>query len=107
MTMEGPREACLSRHQERLVDRDPKMDMLWWCDGERQKKSDLRLTTPLKNATARGRNGPATTLTIDTALAVVLGTRWGAGGSIVCRWCGERDRVTSEAGCGDATIKRI
>ena len=39
-----------------------------------------------------------------TALAMVLGTRWGAGKSIVCQWCGERDQLTPEVGAEDAKI---
>ena len=83
------------------------MDVLWWREVERcgnKKTSDLRLTTPLKNEATRGRNGVATPLTMHTALAMVLGTRWGTGGSMVCRFGGERDRFSPEVGADDAKI---
>ena len=86
------------------------MDVLWWREVEHcgnKKKSDLRLTTPLKNEATRGRNGVATPLTMHTALAMVLGTRWGAGGSMVCRCGGERDRFPLKVGAEDATINRM
>lgn len=76
---EEPRVVWPSRRAQRFADREAQMDVLWWREVEH----------------------------MHTALAMVLGTRWGAGGSMVCRCGGERDRFSLKVGAEDATINRM
>ena len=89
-----------------FLDREPEMDVLS-CKRKAEKFQNGDNQRGSENATQRGRHSRAATLTKYTALSAVLRTVWGAGGSIVCRGGGDRDRVTWEVWCGDATINRI
>ena len=89
-----------------FIDREPEMNVLS-CKRKAEKFQNSDDQRGSENATQRGRHRRATTLTKYTALAAELRTVWGAGGSIVCRGGGDRDRVTWEVWCGDATINRI
>ena len=90
-----------------FIDREPEMNVLSCKRIAEKNFRTVTISAGPQNATQRGRHSRAATLTKYTALSAVLRTVWGAGGSIVCRGGGDRDRVTWEVWCGDATINRI